>query len=816
MNLRTAFFMTLVLAVAVSAGLAAVAPPELMHYQGFLRNVNGPPVADGNYAMVFRFYNAEVGGLLLLTDQHTGVQVVPTVDGVFTVQLGGGTIVPSLYATLGAMFSGASQVWMAMEVEGQILSGRVRVKSAGYALDAGQCVDANHAVAADQANQCTNADTLDAQHGTYYLNRANHSGVQLPASIYPQGSGSGLDCDKLDGTHSDGFLHTNNLEETKQGKLNVGASGAFNYGLTANGTTAGAYFTNPGGQQAWIAGDGSGPSFSSVAGYFENGDGKVWLASSPNIVPDPGDTGVSAEGNKAGGYFEDANSSGFAYVGYGDYGIQASGNTAGGRFERTNVSNASVWGGIGWLDGEGDYAGAYGQSTGSACLEGGSNHPQCVGVEGRGVTGGGYFKDTTSGRWCFVAYGSLNTYCGSGAMSTTQNHPEDRDLAVVTSAVEAHEVATYTRGTARLVNGTARVPLDETFKWIANPDIGLTAHLTPRGEAVALAVESLTTSELVVRGPVTGHADVVFDYLVYGLRIGFEESAGLAPRMLDASVPELTSSEAVEDGHAEADLSSALERYKAMRAGLGVTDPLDLTRSRQLVAAINRYRPEPGSATSPETDEPRRASRADGLRSHGTAAVGPGTSQGAAAANGTHEMVPRELPTDGDGNVYARSFRPSSSALATLTLVSEPVQAGDVLVISHEQPGTMSLSRVAGDTAVVGIVAAEPGVVLGADRPTAEKDAAEPVSTDQNAATATPAGQVANSRFRTPVTTSGVVPCKVDASFGAIRPGDLLTTSTTPGHAMRADDPRPGTILGKALESLDTGTGLIRVLVMLR
>ncbi len=63
---------------------------------------------------------------------------------------------------------------------------------------------------------------------------------------------------------------------------------------------------------------------------------------------------------------------------------------------------------------------------------------------------------------------------------------------------------------------------------------------------------------------------------------------------------------------------------------------------------------------------------------------------------------------------------------------------------------------------------------------------------------------------------SGVVFCKVDTDYGSIRPGDLLTTSPTPGHAMRAGDPQPGTILGKALEPLDAGTGLIKVLVMLR
>jgi hypothetical protein len=61
-----------------------------------------------------------------------------------------------------------------------------------------------------------------------------------------------------------------------------------------------------------------------------------------------------------------------------------------------------------------------------------------------------------------------------------------------------------------------------------------------------------------------------------------------------------------------------------------------------------------------------------------------------------------------------------------------------------------------------------------------------------------------------------IVPCKVDASSAAIHIGDLLTVSSTPGHAMRSIDPAPGTILGKALENLEGGTGVIRVLVMLR
>jgi hypothetical protein len=49
---------------------------------------------------------------------------------------------------------------------------------------------------------------------------------------------------------------------------------------------------------------------------------------------------------------------------------------------------------------------------------------------------------------------------------------------------------------------------------------------------------------------------------------------------------------------------------------------------------------------------------------------------------------------------------------------------------------------------------------------------------------------------------AGRVPCKV---LGRIKKGDMLTTSGTPGVAVRAHDPKLGSIIGKALEDKDTG-----------
>jgi hypothetical protein len=75
-----------------------------------------------------------------------------------------------------------------------------------------------------------------------------------------------------------------------------------------------------------------------------------------------------------------------------------------------------------------------------------------------------------------------------------------------------------------------------------------------------------------------------------------------------------------------------------------------------------------------------------------------------------------------------------------------------------------------------------------------------------------------SSNNRVPIALMGKVYCKVDASYGAIEVGDLLTTSPTQGHAMKADDPMKafGAVIGKALRPLASGEGLIPILIALQ
>jgi hypothetical protein len=79
-------------------------------------------------------------------------------------------------------------------------------------------------------------------------------------------------------------------------------------------------------------------------------------------------------------------------------------------------------------------------------------------------------------------------------------------------------------------------------------------------------------------------------------------------------------------------------------------------------------------------------------------------------------------------------------------------------------------------------------------------------------------GRRDSSQGRMPLALVGKVYCKVDAKYGPIEVGDLLTTSPTPGHAMRAADPLKafGAVIGKALRPLSSGQGLVPVLVALQ
>ena len=116
-------------------------------------------------------------------------------------------------------------------------------------------------------------------------------------------------------------------------------------------------------------------------------------------------------------------------------------------------------------------------------------------------------------------------------------------------------------------------------------------------------------------------------------------------------------------------------------------------------------------------------------------------------------------------------------------------EPGDVLVIGLD--GNLLQSSASYQTTVVGVHSYRPSYLGNA--------------------------QFADEDGYVPLAMLGVVPVKASAENGAIQPGDLLVSSSTPGHAMKAgENPPQGTVIGKALSALDADTGYIQMIVMLQ
>ena len=802
------------LALLLTAGLAAAAdPPTVVNYQGVLRDATDKPRA-GAFDMVFRFYDALSAGNEILVDSHTGGggNAVTATGGLFNVQLGGGTVTDGsgagTYTSLSDVFRDYGAAYLEITVGAEVLSPRIRIQSAAYALNASnlQGKPASNFVDVSSTGQ-TKAGHLTVNGG---IDASVASGVALNASgtltggAFVTTGASAYVADtsvvktgiRAQGDDAGGyFLDTNNTARVYLAAPGAGieASGTFEggfftdtvfpyndfvylarsdgygvyasgnvYGIDASGSTAGGHFATAGAGSAFLASGSNGIHASGApAGHFDGslgGVGSIDLAS--------GDFGALGHGRYpgAGAYFDDPYSSGKSWIGFGDEGIYGIGAYAGGYFTRS-FHNVQAF------LGSSDY----------------SSHPVAVyGYSNESGAYPGFFRDDVTGAYAWVGSNGAKIV-GNGSVGFIQNHPADPSKTIVYAAPEGDEVAVYTRGSARLVDGEARVTLGETFALVANPDIGLTATVTPNGDAIALGVAEKSTRELLVRGPAGSNAE--FDYMVWGLRVGFEDRAVVQTKREEAYIPSHRVEEDVYAKAPELRSYSALSRYTRMRqASTGRADAPDLTASKALESAIHVFDPATDShgphkdGTEPTATVPRSIGNATPVSI--PAPVAPGTA--AETGGGRAMALTRSVPTD-KPEVPTPSGNRSAASLPNTTLVNvvETVEAGDILANDPRRPGELRRASSAEDPGVVGIAAGESGTTWSEWAPLALAGA--------------------------------VLSCKVDASYGAIAPNDLLVASPTSGHAMRAgENPANGTVVGKALEPLEAGTGTIRVLVMSR
>lgn len=166
-----------------------------------------------------------------------------------------------------------------------------------------------------------------------------------------------------------------------------------------------------------------------------------------------------------------------------------------------------------------------------------------------------------------------------------------------------------------------------------------------------------------------------------------------------------------------------------------------------------------------------------------------------------------DVITEGDVRIHGGNLRIANAAGHLIIELGEGLdyaegfdvvdkvrtRPGTVLVIDAENPGQLKMSSSPYDTRVAGIAAGAKGLGSGV--------------------------RLGGEQFDCDVALAGRVYCNVDATNYAVQPGDLLTTSSISGYAMKVEDytRAQGAILGKAMEGLEKGTkGQILVLVTLQ
>ncbi|MCX7000052.1 MAG: hypothetical protein NT106_07135, partial [Candidatus Sumerlaeota bacterium] len=150
---------TLLLALAIMAlAMSLSAAPRLINYQGMLTDKQGKPVTTP-VEVTFTFWDAETGGTQLGAGFSDSDTVTPDADGIYSTLIGDdpGNLIPE------SVFSGDS-VWLNVNIAGDNLAKRMRITSAGFAINA---MNAGHATTADSATNATNAENaVNAGHAT--------------------------------------------------------------------------------------------------------------------------------------------------------------------------------------------------------------------------------------------------------------------------------------------------------------------------------------------------------------------------------------------------------------------------------------------------------------------------------------------------------------------------------------------------------------------------------------------------------------------------------------------------------------------------
>lgn len=239
----------------------------------------------------------------------------------------------------------------------------------------------------------------------------------------------------------------------------------------------------------------------------------------------------------------------------------------------TNVFGAGV---LGEATAPGANGGVFQNSGGAASLRTYISYNDAGGV-GIGLDTNGVIK------------GTLGLAISGGTKNFVTPHPEDPSKQIEYVAAEGPTSDVFFRGTARLQDGVATIPVPDHFRLVARQDSYMTT-LTPIGERTVLAVESEGPEGIVVRGSGTAR----FHYVVWGERDEFRNHEAVRPNT--SFTPE------------SLERSGALATYPASTKAILVKNGTiheDGTYNRATATRMNWTVPEPQAKVSPAEEANR-------------------------------------------------------------------------------------------------------------------------------------------------------------------------------------------------------------------